>query len=344
MGTQSATFNVGAATPVITFAVANHTYGDAPFSVTGTSTSPVALTYSVVSGPATVLGSTATLTGAGAVVLQASQVANANYTAGTQSASFNVSAAAPVISFAVANHTFGDAPFSVAATSTSPVALTYSVTQRPRNHRGLDGDPDCEPGRSFCSSSQVANANYTAGTQNASFSVGVATPVISFAVPNHTFGDAPFSVTATSTSPAAIIYSVVSGPATVVGSTVTLTGAGAIIFLQASQVMNTNYAAGSQNASFSVGVATPVISFAVPNHTFGDAPFSVAATSTSPAALTYSVVSGPATVLGSTVTLTGTGSVVLQASQAADSNYAANSQTATFTVAAATAAITFAVP
>ena len=76
----------------------------------------------------------------------------------------------------------------------------------------------------------------------------------------------------------------------------------------------------------------PTIVFAVPNHTYGDAPFTVAATSNSTGAFTYSVVSGPATISGAAVTLTGAGTVVLVASEAASGNYGAGTQNATFTV------------
>jgi streptogramin lyase len=64
---------------------------DTPFSVSATSNSSGAITYSVVSGPATILGNSVTLTGvAGTVVLQASQAASASYGPGTQNASFLV--------------------------------------------------------------------------------------------------------------------------------------------------------------------------------------------------------------------------------------------------------------
>ena len=90
-------------------------------------------------------------------------------------------------------------------------------------------------------------------------------PTIVFAVGNHTFGDAPFTVGATSNSPGAIAYSVVSGPATIAGTTVTLTGAGAVV-LQASQVASGIYAAGSAQASFLVAKKAQTISFAQPVH------------------------------------------------------------------------------
>jgi hypothetical protein len=83
-----------------------------------------------------------------------------------------------------------------------------------------------------------------------------------------------------------------------------------------------------------VAAVVPTISFTVPNETYGVAPFTVAATSNSTGAINYSVVSGPATISASTVTITGPGVVVLQASQSANGNYSAATQNVSFTVAA----------
>jgi hypothetical protein len=58
----------------------------------------------------------------------------------------------------------------------------------------------------------------------------------------------------------------------------------------------------------------------------------VSASSPSAGAITYCVVSGPATIVGSTVTLNGTGQVILSAAQAAAGNYTAASTTTSFTV------------
>jgi streptogramin lyase len=77
----------------------------------------------------------------------------------------------------------------------------------------------------------------------------------------------------------------------------------------------------------------PTIVFTVPSHHTQDSAFSVSATSNSSGAFTYSVVSGPAAIVGTSVSLTGVaGTVVLQASQAASGIYAAGSQTASFLV------------
>jgi len=341
-GTQNATFTVSAAAPTITFSVANKTYGVAPFTVSATSNSAGAITYSVVSGPATISGSTVTITGSGTVVLQASQAANGNYTAGTQNATFTVSAAAPTITFNVSNQTYGVAPFAVSATSNSAGAITYSVVSGPATISGstvtITG-----VGSVVLQASQATNGNYTAGTQNASFTVSAAAPTITFSVANKTYGVAPFAVSASSNSAGTITYSVVSGPATISGSTVTITGVGTVV-LQASQAANGNYTSGTQNATFTVSAAAPTITFNVSNQTYGVAPFTVSATSNSAGAITYSVVSGPATIAGSTLTITGVGTVVLQASQAANGNYTAGTQNASFTVSQATKTITFPQP
>jgi hypothetical protein len=127
-------------------------------------------------------------------------------------------------------------------------------------------------------------------------------------------------------------YAVLSGPATISGNTVTLTGAGTVV-LSARQAATANYVAATASTSFVVGQVPSTLTFAaIPAHIYGDAPFSVSATSASSGAVTYAVLSGPATISGSTVTLTGAGTVVLSASQAATTNYAAATAITGFTV------------
>jgi flavin reductase (DIM6/NTAB) family NADH-FMN oxidoreductase RutF len=162
------------------------------------------------------------------------------------------------------------------------------------------------------------------GSNTLPYTVSPIAPAISFSVPNHTYGDAPFAVSAASTSPGAITYSVVSGPATVSGSTVTLTGAGAVV-LQTAQAASGNFAAATQNAAFAVAVEPQTIAFAAPPSpiNYGAAPISLSASASSGLAVTFSVLSGPGLVSGGTLTITGAGSVVVAADQAGSTNYAA---------------------
>jgi MBG domain-containing protein/YDG domain-containing protein/concanavalin A-like lectin/glucanase superfamily protein/uncharacterized protein DUF2341 len=84
------TANTGSATTVnagnqsITFpSPGNQTYGVGPIALGATASSGLPVSYSVISGPATVSGSTLTITGAAPVTIQASQAGNANWNAAT---------------------------------------------------------------------------------------------------------------------------------------------------------------------------------------------------------------------------------------------------------------------
>jgi predicted small lipoprotein YifL len=88
--------------------------------------------------------------------------------------------------------------------------------------------------------------------------------------------------------------------------------------ISATQAAAGSYAAATQNASFTVAVEVPALAFApVAAQNTDSIPFTVSASSPSAGALTYLVVSGPATIAGSTLTQTGAGTVVLSVSQAA---------------------------
>ena len=212
--TQGYSITVSPATPALAFtAIAAHTFGDAAFTVSATSASAGAVTYSVTSGPATIAGNSVTITGVGTVVLGASQAATTNYTAASASTSFTVNPETPTLTFAaIPTHIFGDAPFTVSATSASSGAVTYSVTSGPATIAGnmvtITGG-----GTVVLGASQAASGNYGTATGSVSFTVSPATATLSFAaIPTHTFGDAPFAVSATSASSGAVTYSVTSGP------------------------------------------------------------------------------------------------------------------------------------
>jgi Protein of unknown function (DUF1800) len=165
-----------------------------------------------------------------------------------------------------------------------------------------------------------------AGTDSSATAALAFTPIAS-----HTYGDPPFAVSAKSVSLGAVSYSI-AGPAIISGNVVTLTGAGTVR-LWANEEADGNYTAQTASTSFTVNPATPVLTFTnIASHTYGDAPFQVSAWSVSTGAILYSVLSGPATIAGNVVTLTGTGTVILRATQAATSNYSAQTASISFTV------------
>lgn len=167
--------------PTINFAVGTQTYGEAPFAVSATSNSTGAITYSVVSGPATISGSTVTLTGAGTVTLKASQAAAGDYTAGTQTATFTVLQAAQTITFAQIGMQMQGGTVTLTATgggSGNPVTFTSwtpSVCAVSGSTATLSA-----PGTCTIAANQLGNANYSAAPQvTQSFKV---TPVFTLAV------------------------------------------------------------------------------------------------------------------------------------------------------------------
>ena len=167
--------------PTINFAVGTQTYGEAPFAVSATSNSTGAITYSVVSGPATISGSTVTLTGAGTVTLKASQAAAGDYTAGTQTATFTVLQAAQTITFAQIGMQMQGGTVTLTATgggSGNPVTFTSwtpSVCAVSGSTATLSA-----PGTCTIAANQLGNANYSAAPQvTQSFTV---TPVFTLAV------------------------------------------------------------------------------------------------------------------------------------------------------------------
>jgi hypothetical protein len=102
--------------------------------------------------------------------------------------------------------------------------------------------------------------------------------------------------------------------------------------LTATSLADNNYNSATGSNTLTV-LPLPSITFSVLNHHTMDLPFTVSASSNSSGAITYSVVSGPATISTNTVTLTGSpGTVMLQASQAATGSYAAYTQSASFSV------------
>jgi hypothetical protein len=140
-----------------------------------------------------------------------------------------------------------------------------------------------------------------------------------------TYGDADFNVTVTASSSLPVSLEIFSGPATISGSTVRITGTGAVT-VRASQAGDGNYnAAPATDRSFVVAKAGQTINFAaLPDKTYGDAPFTVSAVgggSANPVSFSAggNCTSGGAN--GSEITITGAGSCAVTASQGGDANY-----------------------
>jgi hypothetical protein len=145
------------------------------------------------------------------------------------------------------------------------------------------------------------------------------------ALAGKTFGDAPFTVSATGgASGQPVTFSIASGPASISGNEVTLTGAGSVT-VRASQAGASEYtAAADVDQSFTVAKVAQTITFTAPATVGDQDTVTLSATGgASGNAVTLSIVSGPGSLTGNALTFTGLGPVIVRASQAGNANYAA---------------------
>ncbi len=331
------TLTVTQASQTINFApLPNVTYGASPITLAATASSGQAVAYTVT-GPATVAGSTLTVTGAGTVAVTANQAGNTDYNAANAvTHSFIVSQAALTITANSVSRAYGAANPAFNYTVTGLVNGDSSTLVQGTATLTTTATATSAPGTypiSFATEGLTAT-NYSFNYVSGTLTINQTSQTISFApLSNVTYGAGPITLGATASSGLPVSYTV-AGPATVTGLTLTITGTGTVT-VTASQMGNPSYtAATAVTQSFSVAAATPMLTFSVPSQSSGATPFTVSATSNSSGAITYSVLSGPATISGNRVTLTGTGTVTLLASQAASGNYTAATAQASFSVSA----------
>jgi glucose/arabinose dehydrogenase len=157
------------------------------------------------------------------------------------------------------------------------------------------------------------------GTQQTIVFTAPASPV--------TYPVAPLALSASSTSGLTVMLSVLSGPATVSGTNLTITGAGTVV-VAAVQGGDSTYAPAQQiTQTIAVNKGSQAISFTAPSSfTYPASPIILNGTATSGLPVTYSVISGPATVSNSTLIVTGVGTVVVAADQVGNVNYNAASE------------------
>jgi gliding motility-associated-like protein len=342
-GSVTALLTVAKGIPVIAFmADISKTFGNAPFNITApASNSTGAFSYtSSTTSVATIAGSLVSITGAGSTTITVSQAASANYNAGSITALLFVAKANPTIGTQPnIIRGYGSAAITLPApTSNSTGAFTYTISDAAVATISGATLTAVGIGTATITTTQAESANYNAGSVTRTITVVKGAPTIgTFAAINKTFGDAAFTLTApSSTSTGAFTYaSDNTAVATVSGATVTIVGAGTAN-ITATQAADANYNAGSVSAVLTVAKAARTLSaFADINKTTTDAPFTLVAPTSSAGtgAITYaSSNAAVATVSGSNVTITGIGTSIITATQAADDNYLEATITATLTV------------
>lgn len=109
--------------------LAGKTFGDPDFTVSATAFSNLAVTFSIVSGPATISGNTVHITGAGFVTVRASQAGDDSYNPADADQSFEVAKATPTITWNnPADIVYGTALSSTQLNATASVAGNFNYT------------------------------------------------------------------------------------------------------------------------------------------------------------------------------------------------------------------------
>ena len=244
----------GMANQTITFVpAATAIYGGGTIGLSAAASSNLPVTLTLVSGPATLADQTLTITGAGTVVLKASQAGNTGYVAAPEViASITVAARPLTITAKNVSRAYGasnpvdpgfTAPGLVGGDAIGAVSYSYAATATVT--APLGSTHGITPGNALFASGSPANYSivYQAGTLTVA---GTASQSVTFTPPSHAiFGDAPIPLVASASSDLPVSFVLVGGPATLANNTLTITGAGTIT-VAAAQAGNSDYAAASE--------------------------------------------------------------------------------------------------
>jgi len=323
---SAATLTVLPLVPTLAFAsIPVETYGNPPFTVSASSASSGAITYSLVSGPATVSNSgTVAITGTGTVFISASQAASGNYTAATATTSFVVYGEAQTINFANPGTQTVASPLTLSATSTSRLPVTLSSSTP--SVCTVSGATVALIASGICTidANQAGNSDYAPATMvPQSFTVNGEAQTITFANPGAQTVATPLTLSATSTSGLTVTFtSTTPSVCTVSGTAVTFLTSGTCT-LDANQAGNSTYAAAAMvPQSFTVNGKAQTITFANPGTQTVATPLTLSATSTSGLAVTFrSTTPSVCTVSGTTAFFLIAGTCTINANQAGNSVY-----------------------
>lgn len=314
---------------------ANRTFNPAAntLPVTATSSSGLPVSIAVTSGPATITGNTVTITGAGEVTLTATQAGSANFAAAAPVVrSFTVAKASQTINFAaLSDRSMLTMPFAISATASSGLTVSLELVSGPASLNGNTLTLNGTVGTVTLRATQAGDANYEAASpversfQTLDIPAEPEPQSITFAaIANRAATDGAFTLSATASSGLAVSFELVSGPATLDGTTLTPTGVSGTVTIRATQAGDPAWlAAAPVSRSFYISGSTPPvpvaqkITFVPPTSRYLDeGSIELSAIASSGLPVIFEVISGPATLTGTnTLRLDDVGFVTISATQ-----------------------------
>jgi hypothetical protein len=265
----SLTVTISAAPQTITFTtIPTQDFGGTAFQLqlSASSDANLPISFAVLSGPATVTGSNLTITGAGTVVVEASQAGDGNHSAATsvsQSVTVNDAVPPPLAMTGAVTAVYGQSvtlrasggqgTYTVSATGGTATIGQLATDQTGAYYPVVVTAAAAGPVR-------VTLHDGAAGVAIHTVTFTPASQTITFPLVGDTFfgGVArTISLSATSDAGLPVTFQVVSGPGSVSGTTLSITGPGTIV-VAAQQAGNANYlAATSVSQSIMVTDTTP---------------------------------------------------------------------------------------
>lgn len=214
-------------------AVGDRAFTSAPITLVATSTSGIAPSFEVLSGPAEITGSQLRLTGTGSVTLRAFHAGDARYAAQSATQTFQVLPAAVAVQLGNLIHRFDGQP-KVATVTGLPDGTTARLT--------YDGNATAPTAVGRYTVVAEVDAPNLLGTQTGILTILPGVQTISFTLPSRIYG--PLSLVATSTTATPLTFAVEAGPAALDGTRLVPSGLGPVT-VTASQPATANYDAAS---------------------------------------------------------------------------------------------------
>jgi len=339
---------IGRASQTITFAQPSAvTYLDAPFALTPTSSSSLAVSLSSnTTSVCTVSSGVVTIAGAGTCSITASQAGDADYAAATDvTRTFTVSKAnqATLSMTSPTTAIYGETVTLAAAGGSGTGAVNFSVTDGTATGCAVSTSTLAYSTAGTClvTARRTSDANYnqaTSSTQTVTISEAGQTLAFTSTVPTSPVSGDSYTPTAlavstvTGSSSGVTPTFAASGTCSISGGVVTFSASGnCVITASAAALAGRFTAAVDVTQTIVVGSINQSISFAQPsNKSYGSSSFASGATASSGLTVTYSLGAGTTSSACSVsslgvVTILAVGTCEVVASQSGDSQYAAAS-------------------
>lgn len=296
-------------------------FGDDDFELYSKSSVGLDIDFILVKGKASILNNIMTLEGAGEVHVKAIQKGNRDYNSVAKINVFNVSKSDQSISFTeIQDKEFGSNNFHIEAVSTSGLPIQYIIQSGnvefiSSNLLKVNGAGDV-----IIEALQPGDDDYNSSSKLYPFVISKKDQTITYTeIGEREFGTS-IIIEASVDSDLDLVYEILSGPATIVGNTISTTGVG-VVQVRISQDGNNDYMAVSITKNFAITKRNQVLTCEVEDKIYNENAFSISASSSVGLDVTVEVIDGPCDFREGEFYLSGSGEVTLNIIQAGDVTY-----------------------